>query len=135
MGKEKELRAPKLYKIEKDLGVAFMDLQAHIMEFNRQFKTAWSLTNSRRKTLGATIGKASDNNHLLYQTHIDLILENCPRPITVDAIVQALVQSGEKPSTARLLAPSYFKHISYILNPQTKLHRMSTKSLERYGQF
>ena len=130
-----KLRAPKLYKIEESMGIAFMDLQAHIMEFNRQFETAWSLTNSKRKTLGATIGKASDNNHLLYQAHVDLILENCPRPITVDAIVQCLVQSGEKPSTARLLAPSYFKQISYTLDPSTKLHRMSTKSLEKYGQF
>ena len=129
-----DIRAPRLYKVEPDMGIAFMDLQAHIMEFNRQFKTAWSLTNSKRKTLGATIGKASDNNHLLYQAHVDLVLENCPRPITVDAIVQCLVQSGEKPSTARLLAPSYFKQISYTLDPSTKLHRMSTKSLEKYGQ-
>ena len=131
---ENGLRAPKLYKVEPDMGIAFMDVQAHVMEFNRQFGTAWSLTNSKRKTLGATIGKASDNNHLLYQAHVDLILANCPRPITVDAIVQCLVQSGEKPSTARLLAPSYYKHISYILDPSTKLHRMSTKSLEKYGQ-
>lgn len=134
MPEEGKLRAPKLYKIEEDMGVAFMDLQAHIMEFNKQFETAWSLTNSKRKTLGATIGKASDNNHLLYQAHVDMILAECPRPITPAAIVQALVQSGEKPSTARLLAPSYLKYISYILDPSTKLHRMSTKSLEKYGQ-
>ena len=129
-----DIRAPRLYNVEPDMGIAFMDLQAHIMEFNRQFKTAWSLTNSKRKTLGATIGKASDNNHLLYQTHVDHILAECPRPITTAAIIQILVSSGEKPSTAKLLAPSYLKYISYILNPSTKLHRMSTKSLEKYGQ-
>ena len=129
-----ELRAPKLYSVEPDMGIAFMDLQAHLMEFNNKFKVAWSLTNSKRKTLGPSIGKASDNNHLLYQSHVDTILANCPRPITTAAIIQILVSSEEKPSTAKLLAPSYLKYISYILNPSTKLHRMSTKSLEKYGQ-
>jgi len=131
----KELKAPKLYKIEEDMGVAFMDLQAHIEEFNRKFDTEYSMTNPKRKPLEEPIGKASDNNHRLYQEHMDLILAECPKPITRQGIIQVLVSNGEKPSTARLLASGYLDKITQVLDPKTKLHKMSTESLKMYGHF
>ena len=130
-----ELKAPKLYKIEEDMGVAFMDLQVHIQDFNRKFDSEYSLTNPKRKPLGKSIGKASDNNHRLYQEHMDMILTECPKPVTRQSIIQILASSGEKPATARRLAGSYLKRISQVLDPKTKLHKMSTESLKMYGHF
>jgi hypothetical protein len=128
-----ELRAPRLYEVDSDQAVSFMDLQAHLMAFNAKFGTKWSLVQPKRGRLGAVIGKASDANHLLYQSHVDLVLEKCARPVTVDKIVQILTDAKEKPSTAKLLAPSYMKYISYILDPKTKMHRKAAKTLVEWG--
>jgi len=127
------LRAPRLYEVDSDQAVAFMDLQAHLMAFNAKFGTRWSLVQPKRGRLGAVIGKASDANHLLYQAHIDLVLEKCARPVTVDKIIQILTDAKEKPSTAKLLAPSYMRYIAYILDPTTKMHRKASRTLAEWG--
>jgi hypothetical protein len=131
--KMSELRAPKLYTIDEDEAVAIMDLMAHLHGFNAKFGVKWSLVQQKRGRLGAVIGKASDANHLLYQSHVDLVLEKCARPVTVDKIIQILTDAKEKPSTAKLLAPSYMKYISYILDPSTKMHRKATRTLAEWG--
>jgi hypothetical protein len=128
-----ELRAPRLYEVDDEQAVSFMDLQSHLMAFNAKFGVKWSLVQQKRGRLGAVIGKASDANHLLYQSHVDLVLEKCARPVTVDKIIQILTDAGEKPSTAKLLAPSYMKYISYILDPSTKMHRKASRTLAEWG--
>jgi len=112
---------------------ALMDLQNHLLQFNRKYSRHWSLTLPKRGQLGTVVGKASDANHNLYQEHVDLILQKCPRPITVDSIRQVLVDSGEKPTTSALLSPAYFKLITHVLNPETKLHRKALVSLAEWG--
>lgn len=119
---------------DDDEDEAILDLQRHLIEFNIAFKKRWSLVAPKRgKLKSAVVGKASDNNHLLYQDHVDAILEGCPKPITVEGIRILLVNQGEKPSTASLLAPDYFKLIGKVLDPATKRHRGSKKTLERWG--
>ena len=70
----------------------------------------------------------------IYQCHVDLVLAKCPRPITKEAIRVILVADGEKPSTARLLAGDYFKMITAVLDPETKLHREAARSITTWGQ-
>ena len=113
---------------------AFLDLQVHLMEFNKRYGRSWSLTAPKRgRRKSAVIGKASDNNHLLYQDHVDAILAGVPKPLTVEAIRQKLVDLGEKPSTAKLLAPDYMRTIAKVLDPGTKRHRGSAKTLTDWG--
>lgn len=114
--------------------LAILDLQNHLLQFNRRYNRSWSLVLPKRGKLGAVVGKASDNNHLLYQAHVDLILQKCPKPVSVDSIRQVLIDSGEKRTTSGLLAPSYFKLITHVLNPQTKLHRKALVSLAEWGE-
>jgi len=129
-----ELRAPKLYTIDEDEAVAIMDLMAHLHGFNEKFGKRWSLTLPKRGRLGVVVGKCSDNNHLLYASHVQAILEGCAKPLTVENIRQKLVETGEKPSTAALLAPDYFKLITKVLDPETKLHLGAKKTLALWGQ-
>ena len=113
---------------------ALARLQAHLMQFNRRYERRWSLTLPKRGRLGAAVGRCSDNNHLLYQIHVDAILLRCPRPITTEGIRLILVAEGEKPSTAKLLAPDYFKLITAVLDPRTKAHRMAARTLVEWGE-
>jgi hypothetical protein len=114
--------------------LALIELQRHLVDFNRRFGKHWSLIMPKRGVLKSSIvGRASDKNHLLYQCHVDLILAKCPRPITKEAIRVILVADGEKPSTARLLAGDYFKMITAVLDPETKLHREAARSITTWG--
>jgi len=113
---------------------ALTDLFAHVAEYNARFGTGWSLSAPKRpRWPGVVVGKASDHNHLLYQDHVDAILSGVAAPITTKAIRQRLVDMGEKPSTAKLLAPDYFKLIVKILDPSTKRHRGAEATLEKWG--
>lgn len=129
-----ELEPRRLYITEQEPEeIALAKLQAHLMQFNRCYDRKWSLTLPKRGRLGAAVGRCADNNHLLYQIHVDAILLKCPRPITAEGIRLILVAEGEKPSTAKLLAPDYFKLITKVLDPKTKAHRMAAKTLVEYG--
>jgi hypothetical protein len=128
-----QLRAPKLYTIDDDEAAAVMDLMAHLHAFNEKFGKRWSLTLPKRGRLGPAVGKCSDNNHLLYAAHVQAILEGCPKPLTVEGIRQKLVETGEKPSTAALLASDYFRLITKVLDPKTKLHLGAKKTLAEWG--
>lgn len=114
--------------------LALTRLQAHLMQFNRRYERRWSLTLPKRGRLGAAVGRCRDNNHLLYQVHVDAILLKSPRPITVEGIRLVLVAEGEKPSTAKLLAPDYLKLITAVLDPRTKAHRMAARTLVEWGE-
>lgn len=112
---------------------ALLDLQSHLKEYNHRFGTSWSMTAPKRGRLGEVVGKASDGNHLLYRCHLDAILAEVAKPITVEAIRQKLLDLGEKPSTAKLLSGDYMKLITKVLNPSTKRHRGAEKSLTAWG--
>lgn len=105
--------------IETDLRI----LREHLGDFNEMYGTSWCLTQPKRRRLGKTVGICKDNNHRLYQVHVDVILARCEKPLTTKGIYTKLVEFGEKESTARLLAPDYFALITKVLNPKTKQHR------------
>jgi len=130
------LRPQRVYIAEGDPeDLALIDLQRHLLDFNRYYQKHWSLTLPKRGVLRSpVIGRASDKNHLLYQCHVDLILAKCPRPVTKEAIRIILVGDGEKPSTAKLLAADYFKMITAVLDPETKLHRQAAVAITDWGQ-
>lgn len=112
-----------------------MKLQAHLLQFNRRYGKHWSIVLPKRGRLdSAVVGRCRDNNHLLYQSHVDAILLNCPRPITTEGIRLVLVTVKEKPSTAKLLAPDYLKLITAVLDPKTKAHRMAARTLVEWGE-
>lgn len=116
--------------------IAILDLQAHLVEFNRKYDLCWSLVLPKRsKRKSAVIGKASDNNHLLYQELLDGILSECPNPLTTETIRLKLIDLGEKPSTARMIAGDYFRLIVKVLNPNTKLHRGAGETLAKWMEF
>lgn len=130
-----ELEPQRVYVTEEESEeLALLKLQAHLMQFNRRYQRKWSLVLPKRGRLGAAIGRCSDNNHLLYQCHVDAILMNCPRPLSVEGIRLILVAGGEKPSTAKLLAPDYFRLITKVLDPKTKAHRMAARTLVEWGE-
>jgi hypothetical protein len=131
-----ELDARRVYVVEEELeDVALRRLQAHLMQFNQRYGRKWSLVLPKRGRLdGAVVGRCSDNNHLMYQVHLDQILLDCPRPLTKDGIRLVLVKFGEKPSTAKLLAPDYLKLITTVLDPRTKAHRMAARTLVEWGE-
>lgn len=129
-----ELRPLRSFVGDDPEDLAFLDLQRHLVEFNRRYGKQWSLVLPKRGILtSAIIGKASDHNHLLYQCHVDLILAKCPRPMTREAIRIVLVADGEKPSTAALLSGDYFKLITKVLDPHTKRHRAAGQTLSNWG--
>jgi len=114
--------------------LALIDLQRHLVEFNTVYHEKWSLVLPKRSPLKTPIGVCRDHNHRLYQEHIDAILAGCPRPLTVEGVKQKLVDVGEKPSTAKLLAPDYYDLITKVLDPKTKLHRQASRSIVEWGQ-
>lgn len=129
-----DLRPIRVYIAEDEPeGLALIDLQRHLVEFNRRYDRRWSLVLPKRKPLKTPIGLCKDHNHRLYQEHVDAILAGCPRPLTIEAIRQKLVDVGEKVSTAKLLAPDYYDLITKVLDPQTKMHRKATKTLVEWG--
>lgn len=129
------LRPIKLFiKNDEPEELAILDLQMHLMQFNRKYSRRWSLTLPKRGRIeGAVVGKARDGNHLMYQFFVDKILAECPKPLSVDSIRQKLVDLGEKPSTAKMIAPDYFMLITRVLNPDTKMHRKALISLANWG--
>jgi len=131
-----ELEAHRLYITEEEAeDLALMRLQAHLMQFNRRYGKRWSIVLPKRGRLdSAVVGRCSDNNHLLYQCHVDAILKDCPRPLTSEAIRMVLITENEKPSTAKLLAPDYLKLITTVLDPKTKAHRMASSTLVKWGE-
>lgn len=131
-----ELRPIRIYIADDESeDLALIDLQRHLIDFNRRFGRKWSLTLPKRGRIdSAVVGKARDGNHLMYQIFIDKILAECPKPLTVESIRQKLVDLGEKPSTAKMISPDYLALITKVLNPQTKRHRGSSISLIQWGQ-
>lgn len=130
-----ELRPIRIYIADDDAeDLALIDLQRHLVEFNRRYGRNWSLTLPKRKPLKTPIGYASDNNHRLYQEFVDVILAQCPRPLTPDTIRQKLVDLKEKPTTAALVAPAYFRLITKVLDPKTKKHRAASTTLIQWGE-
>jgi hypothetical protein len=130
----KELRPIQTYIADDDAeDLALIDLQRHLVEYNSRYGRRWSLVLPKRRPLKTPIGLCKDNNHRLYQEHVDAILAGCPRPLTVEAIRQKLVDVGEKVSTAKLLAPDYYNLITKVLDPGTKMHRQATKTLIEWG--
>lgn len=110
-------------------------LQRHLIEYNRKFDRKLSLTLPKRgRRHSAVIGKASDDNHLLYQELLDGILERCPQPLSLESVRQCLVDLGEKPSTAKMIARDYYALILKVLDPLTKQHRKAGSTIEKWGQ-
>lgn len=129
-----DLRTLKSYVDDEPEYLAMLDLQLHLTEFNRKFNRKLSLVMPKRgKRDSIVIGKAADNNHLLYQELLDGILAKCPKPLTIEGIQQRLIDMGEKPSTARMVSHAYFHLIARVLDPQTKLHRGASQSLLQTG--
>jgi len=128
-----DLRKVRQYIGSEPEDEAMLDLIQHVKEFNGKFGRGLVLTLPKRpRRREKVVGKASDQNHLLYQDFVDAILAGCPKPLTVEAIRQKLVQIGEKPTTAKMISPDYFKLITKVLNPNTKRHRGSQVSLAEW---